>query len=748
MIKTLIRDKKGGKARRTLAALLLAAALVFAALPSGAAARISAPLPDEAIERDERGVSGISSETGDPIRGLAGIDDVKAPALDEDFTTIRVLISVGSTSYINLDLGTEYLLPESGRILSGSEASPYPIKVSVSSGVVSITDRSTGEVLASGSTVDLERTVIGYEAGVATLTHSADSDTQGRMYLGDFRFSASSGNVRMINIVPMAYYLYGIVGYELNTSSYPEALKAQAVAAKTYGIFFMDFSDGSEYDVQDGWSSALYQAYRGFRENRLVTMPFCLAVAGEALAYNGRFIPTFYGHSDGGETALPSQVFGSSQYDVGYDVFIDDIEFDYYPGSRQLINVEFGGTGDSSRFRDFILGKINDIYGEDSFEVVSISELYTFDPLPGTQRNMRQLHVAATVKHYTEVMPTDPPVPTDEPIATDPPQKDGEPDPTPTSAPTETPEPTATPEPTPVIVEVEEEFSFECATSQLRSYALTDIDGSGDNYSSSKYVFTSNYKLYWGRETENGYTLIFSRYGNGVGLSQTGALARANPDTFAQDYREILAFYYPNFELINITERTPDEMGGPSPVPSPALAYAVCTDDNTNFRMGPGTSYPSMGKVQTNEHLDLLEATENGWYKARWNGMTGYIIMDYVRIILFPSPAGGVFTLTDGVTNISCNLRSEPYIRDSNIITRLPSGTGFTSWMHFGKWHYVTTDNGYAGFVSNVVVTFYDPYEYTGVASLAYKEYPTISPGSQLMPLLPPSPGRKEKPKG
>lgn len=740
--KPMISKGKAGLAAR-IAACALCAVFLIVSIPVTGAAALSASLRPDA-DGAARVRTGVSSETGDPIRGIAGIDDVKAPSPTEDFTTIRVLISTGNTSYIHLDLGTSYYIPDANVTLTGTEASPRLIKVAVSDGGVKITDRSTGDVIASGETVELERVTIGYEAGVAKLTYCENSNTLDRMYLGDLRFSAASGKVRFINTVPMAYYLYGIVGYELNTSSYPEALKAQAIAAKTYGIFFMDFSEGSEYDVQDGWTSALYQAYRGFRENRLVTMPYCICVAGEALTYNGRFIPTFYGHSDGGETALPSQVFGSSQYDVGYDVYIDDIEFDNNSGSKQLINVEFGGVGDSSRFRDFILGKINDLFGEDSFAVVSINDLYTFDPVEGTQRNMRKLHVTATVKHYIEVIPT--PEPTEEP--TPEPELDEEPDPTETAAPTDepTPEPTATPGP--VQVEVEEEFTFECPTSQLRSYALSDIDGSGDNYSSSKYVFTSNYKLYWGKQTENGYTLIFSRYGNGVGLSQIGALARANPDTYAQDYREILAFYFPHFDLVEITEQTPEEMGGPSPTLAPPLAYAVCTDDNTNFRMGPSTSYPSMGKVQTDEHLDLLEATSNGWYKARWNGMTGYIIMDYVRIILFPSPQDGLYILTDGTTDTTCNLRSEPYIRSTNVITRLPAGTAFTSWMHFGKWHYVTTENGYAGFVSSAVVTFSDPYEYTGVESLVYKQYPTLPPpGSSLKPALPPAFG-KEQPRG
>ncbi|MBO6060673.1 MAG: SH3 domain-containing protein, partial [Clostridia bacterium] len=82
-------------------------------------------------------------------------------------------------------------------------------------------------------------------------------------------------------------------------------------------------------------------------------------------------------------------------------------------------------------------------------------------------------------------------------------------------------------------------------------------------------------------------------------------------------------------ELISITEDDPSDASGPNVNPMPILAYAECTDDNTNFRMGASTSYPSMGKVQTGEHLDILGVTETGWFHAIWNGLTGYITMDY-----------------------------------------------------------------------------------------------------------------------
>ena len=677
---------KGGYCR-VFSALLAAVMLLSFAIPAFASAK-KAPITDERIgtQGDERPET--LSRGAQPLSAamLRRIENVKAPAVTIDFSSIRILITLGNTTYIHLDLCCDYLLGDSA-VISASVDSPRLIKVAVSSGTVTVTDRDSGEVLASGDQVTLKRLIQNYEAGWAQLTRCANEDTSMRYYLGDFLFYSDSGYVRMVNTVPMAYYLYGIVGYELSPSCYPEALKAQAVAAKVFGMYFMKTSATAKYDVEDGWKSRLYQAYRGFRENRLSTMQYCLDVIGVAFAYNGtKLFPAFYGATDGGETALPSQIFGAyeSQFDCGFENWLDDIEFDNYSSYKQLIKVTFGGKGDSTRFLDFILGKINDENGTNAFSVVSIDDLYTYAPLEGTARDMKMLHVGATVKQ------------------------------------------TVVDEATGETVEETASYVIDCETKQLRSYKLTDIDGSGDDYSSYKYVFTKNYGLYWGKKTTNGYTLIFSRYGNGIGFSQIGANVRANPKTFAMTYMEILSFYYPNFTFITINEKGPDEFESPVPYEPVIAAYGVCSLNGTNFRTGPSTSYSIIGVVNSNEHIDILDVTSTGWFHAIWNGHVGYISATRSRAVMFPSPKNGVFTLIDGTTTGNVNLRWAPYISDDTYLATLKKGTKVTAWAHIGIWYYVTTEDGMKGFLSSTVTNYDVPYQYLGAASLLV-ETPTLN---------------------
>lgn len=678
----LYRIEKGVK---TLLALLLAAAFTLPFAASASAFRLSSAAKAEKDEDPTVYCAETDPEQSELHRGaqpktlamLKKAESVKAPPLTMDFSTIRVLITLGNTASIDLDLCCDYLLGDSTSVYASVD-SPRLIEVAASGSMIRVSDRESGEILAEGETVDLRRFVQLYEAGWAQLTRCSNSDTLNRYYLGDFSFYAESGYVRMVNTVPMAYYLYGIIGYELAPSSQPEALKAQAVAAKAFGMYFIKTSQTARYDVEDGWKMSLYQAYRGFRENRMSTMPYCHDVIGETIAYNGKLIPAYYGHTDGGETQLPSQKFGAyeAQFDGAFENWLDDIEFDNYAYSKVLIKVTFGGRGDNSRFLDFILSMIRDEYGADAFNVVSIDELYTFEPLPGTQRNMQKLHVAATVEQNV------------------------------------------TDEATQETVVTTASYTFECSPTLLRSYKLTDIDGSGDDYSTYKYVFTKNYELYWGKETAGGYTLIFSRHGNGIGLSQMGADVRANPKTFKQDYKQILAFYYPNMQIVNITERAPEEFDPPVPYKPEIAAYGVCSLAGTNFRSGPSTSYSVIGVVGKDEHIDILDVTESGWFRAIWNGHLGYISATRARATLFPSPKNGVFTLKDGATNCSCNFRSAPYIADETLIGKLSKGTAFTVWGRIGKWNFVITSDGQKGFLHDDVVDLGQAYTYTGTASL------------------------------
>ena len=673
------------KAKR-LAVLLLALAMAL----SVCRAAIALPAAKDAVHEDaSRYVehSGFIRPDHSKAENMAS-KVIHPPSPDGDFTWVRVLISTGnSADHVDLALCSDYYLTN-GVQLSGTEEEPHPIRVRANANSVTLIDLATDEEVITAPSLELKRVNMNYTAGYAQLTYCEHSKTLNYKYLGEFRFYSDSGVIRMVNRLHLVYYTYGVVGYELSPTSPAESLRVQALATKSHMLYFID--SHADYDEEDGWESALYQGYRGFNMNRIATMPFCYESIGKALTCNNSFKPIYWTHSNGGETALPSIVFGSGLdiVDEGYDGRFDELEFEYEPGMTEYINFTADGLCDNSRFLDFVLLKIRAQEDVEAMEVVSIDEVYCFDPVPKTERDMQKLHVTATV-----VIPGEPIVDPEDPEAE--------------------PEETF----------IEETYTFECPTKHLKTVNLTDIDGSGDNYSGNKHVLIKTMYLIWGREDEEGgYTIIYSRHGHGIGLSQAGSMIRAT--RYGWDYTEIIAFYYPGFDIVDIIEENPDDTD-PTAIMYDVLAYGVCRTEGAEMLGGVSDlyPYPCIGNVGLGEHVDILGVTDNCWYWVFWNGREGYLKFEDVQLTMFPSPPNGVFTLIDGQTKSNANLRAEPGIRPENVIAYLPKNTRLTAWAHIGKWYYIQTESGYEGFMSSVVITFSEPYQYTGCASLAIRQY-------------------------
>ena len=78
-----------------------------------------------------------------------------------------------------------------------------------------------------------------------------------------FKAVKQSGGSYTLYVIAHVYiedYLYGVVPYEMGNSSNVEALKAQAVAARTYTVRMMSRRASNRYDVVDTTSD---QVYRG-----------------------------------------------------------------------------------------------------------------------------------------------------------------------------------------------------------------------------------------------------------------------------------------------------------------------------------------------------------------------------------------------------------------------------------------------------------------------------------------------------
>lgn len=126
----------------------------------------------------------------------------------------------------------------------------------------------------------------------------------GKRYRGRIRVSVAKGKLDAIGVVGLEAYLGGVVPAEMPYRWPAEALKAQAVAARSYALSHLH---GGAFDVYDDVRS---QVYLGLDTEKPSTNAAVQATAGRVLTYGGRVAATFFFSSSGGRTISSADAWG------------------------------------------------------------------------------------------------------------------------------------------------------------------------------------------------------------------------------------------------------------------------------------------------------------------------------------------------------------------------------------------------------------------------------------------------------
>lgn len=151
---------------------------------------------------------------------------------------------------------------------------------------------------------------------------------RGRIYI----YTMSNGNLRAINVLPLEQYLRSVVPVEIGTldEHYMEALKAQAVVARSFALAKMQERRSSPFDMSADTGD---QVYLGVAREARATDRAVEATRGEVLTYKDRVITAYYHSTCGGRTADPTEVWGEDfARTAGFLGSVEDDGFD--KGSR------------------------------------------------------------------------------------------------------------------------------------------------------------------------------------------------------------------------------------------------------------------------------------------------------------------------------------------------------------------------------------------------------------------------------
>jgi stage II sporulation protein D len=186
-------------------------------------------------------------------------------------------------------------------------------------------------------------------------------------YRGMFEILAHGVNLRLINIVHMDDYLKGVVPPEMGSvgESELEAIKAQAVAARTYSMSHLSQYPDENFDMKSDVSD---QIYHGVEVEQPIISEAIDATRGYVIKHGGRLINAYYHSTCGGYTDdidevwdKPSAPYLRAVNDSGYCSWSKYYDWrESYSGKQLKLMMEQYLS--SERGREIRIDDVTDIY--------------------------------------------------------------------------------------------------------------------------------------------------------------------------------------------------------------------------------------------------------------------------------------------------------------------------------------------------------------------------------------------------
>lgn len=132
-----------------------------------------------------------------------------------------------------------------------------------------------------------------------------------KWYRGEATILPSSSGLKVINTLSLEKYLYSVIPSEMPASWPMEALKSQAVAARTYALSHMGTYAKEGYDLKATTAS---QVYQGMRSETASSHKAVKSTRGKILTYHNKPIHAYFHSTSGGFTESGSELWANFPY--------------------------------------------------------------------------------------------------------------------------------------------------------------------------------------------------------------------------------------------------------------------------------------------------------------------------------------------------------------------------------------------------------------------------------------------------
>jgi stage II sporulation protein D len=182
---------------------------------------------------------------------------------------------------------------------------------------------------------------------------AAPLELDGSAYRGSLLVHRAGARLTVVNRLPLDRYLRGVVPWEMPDDWHPQALRAQAVVARSYALATL--KPGTLFDL---YADTRSQVYGGIQAEAATTNRAIGATAGQVLFWNGRVATTFYHSTSGGRTVSIAEAWPRATA-VPYLVSVadpyDTLSKHHRWGPFLLTPAEVGAKVGMPRLRDLVV---------------------------------------------------------------------------------------------------------------------------------------------------------------------------------------------------------------------------------------------------------------------------------------------------------------------------------------------------------------------------------------------------------
>ncbi len=236
---------------------------------------------------------------------MFGWNPIRLRSLTADGVTSQFQLAIGGVSTVDqlVQLQTTYLTAQLGSDWMPLNWSDIPLLIEQKEWIPDSSE--AGGTIISHWQVP---TFAGWRAWIqGTNDRLSVAEHNKYSYRGRLEFLSSNDKMALVNDLPMDQYLASLLGVEMSGTWPIEALKAQAVTARTYAM-----KQGNKYGFAQVSDTTYDQVYRGIGSESERTIQAATETSGEFLIDGSGLIGAYFSSNAGGKTAAGNEVWGGS----------------------------------------------------------------------------------------------------------------------------------------------------------------------------------------------------------------------------------------------------------------------------------------------------------------------------------------------------------------------------------------------------------------------------------------------------